>query len=829
MTKTDFSPNTPVGAVYAAVLEACEADGKTRQACESDIHQGYVDNVTLIPLRTFVPDTITAGEVLEHAYRFDRFWPVLQKNGFPVPMGVQRPTGGGTNELESTLDRVAATATKAAESQGLKPHTDAYVEAVARILYDWGVQHLDFSNDCPDEATNLEAWQQQCGFCSERTYIMYRVFQLAGLGPSVLHVFHAAPTLDKMVSYERMPFDQLWQEHVCLGIPRLDGTLLHVDVTARRFDAQYRHVVALTPRQAVAEVYFQNQLSSVVNRPTKEAHRIRQLTDATLAIAPHDFQAGSLACMNSSQDLDHQTPACTGFAQRFATYSPHAVYAAWIQILKGFGGGNSAAFQGAVEHLGNTLQAVATQSPKAAAWLAFGCGRALREMSRQIRAKGTAAAGSVSTLNRLLQIVDRFAVHLFGLGLTWYPEFPAPYIVLGRLMMDSVGPAEVLPWLEQVATAHPAFAIAQYSAAPATMNASIGKTVEEARPLLSQYRARVDALKKIEPNHHRTIMMEAFGTRITDGAAVAIGMMEALVPRVRHDPMFHGHLASLYFQDCQARAASKRLLQIMEDDPWQGPWTVASFIAGIHFDISNAEESSVVQRVSTIRCMDELGPELFRVTKAVHQRLPSNDTKGWLLRQALFAQLMGDSTLWPQAMTMLSTPWSDPVKMSMARDLATYTEALAKSPAPQTARQIAKGLAKMGTILEARLGPLPELLNFYFVVAKQFVVQGDAQRALPLVKRMMSLDPTRAHEMIFTMMIQEYFSEAVMATQPSRDTIRALVCAIAVSLRAKIPWIRDRRVAAIDYLQKLPAAMTKNDPALRTQLQQVIRQLQSTR
>ncbi|GEM_PF-6299332 len=382
----DFPPDSPWAAVYQAIQTDCAAHGKSPETCDSEMHHGYVDNVLLLPLKFYSPDKLMAGEVLEYAYRFDRFSSVLAKHGFAVPMAADDFDAATADDaqLRTTLQAAADHATAEAIAEGFAPGSDAHTRCVAHALYEWGLANLDFANDCAEESPAHVAWKQRCGACTETSYIMYRLLRMAGLSPTMMDVGGARPTLDFLAYFEKLPPDQLWQEHVVVGVPLAGGIFLQVDVALREFDPNYPDPLALTPRQAVTDLFYGNRFLEVYEHQPLDTAALQQVQQDLGKVAPNDLRTLDWICGRDHEGLESTPDLCKAAWHVFQNYQILKPIAARAAMLDALQRGSTAEYEAAESEFEDVVRTLSVKEPRAAAKMAFGAAREVAQSYKRL-------------------------------------------------------------------------------------------------------------------------------------------------------------------------------------------------------------------------------------------------------------------------------------------------------------------------------------------------------------------------------------------------------------------------------------------------------------
>ncbi|MBI4239063.1 MAG: hypothetical protein HY696_11710 [Deltaproteobacteria bacterium] len=711
--RTEFTANSPVGQVWQAIRQDCTARGKAEEVCAAELHTGFVDNVTLLPLRTYLPDTLTAGEVLEHAYRFDRYWPLLVKHGFPVPFAVDDydPVTTDDGLVRESLQAAAAQATAAVMSQGLAPETDAYLHAVATTLYDWGVQHLDFPNDCPEEADAVAAWQRHCGACSETSYLMYRLFQYAGLSPVFAHIASPSPTLDAYQFLERLPARLLWAEHVFVGVMDQRGQLLQVDVALHRFDAQYAGVHILTPRQTVAAAWYGNRLTGLDQSGAGDVAAEVSLLHGLFAVAPRSFLAWQRTCDGDAAVTARMGEACQKNPPHLMNYPITSPWVVGSTLLRAALNGQEAIFFEMDRELSPAVRALGAVDLDAGAGLAFRLAvNALRVATvmaqewpiRQARPDWPFTTAIVSDLRRK-------AVMLLRESLGWQPGRVPAYVTLQRIAaQDRSLLAEVRAACEHVAETWPTHAVAHFNAALMRLGEVASRPRAEVADDLARIQQHVEALTVLAPRHPWTRLLQAQWHAYRGEIEIAVAHLREGEKGVGNDPRFLTEAGFLYLLAHRSGDAERSWTALLERDPLYGAQALQAALSILTMDLTGADRVASVSEGQVPQ--DTRG---YWVGLRLAARLGQRDAEAGArqaIRFGLMALLEGDTAAWQFARPLLPPEWPASVGKTLGSELEAYGRMLLSAPEPHVMTQLTP--ARADAVLSELLRLLVPQPNF---------------------------------------------------------------------------------------------------------------------
>lgn len=803
--KTEFTYNSPVGEIYQAVQAHCLAQGKSAEVCDAELHTGYVDNVTLLPLRTHLTDTQTAGEVLERAYQFEDVWPILAKHHFPIPFADTDfdPTTSADAEYAATLRGVADAAVAAAVANGLPPESDEFCRSVGKALFDWGGNNLTFFDDCPEESPGWLAWKNRCGLCTEHTYIMYRLAQQARLDPVFLHVKDPPPTLDAVVAHERQDEKFRWGEHVCIGIPLANGDLLQIDVLWQLFDAKHPAVLPLTPRQAVAEVWYANRQGELLEKePPVEIHAVHDLARATLAVAPKNFLAAMALCGLQRPADTVSRIMCASLLQVYAGHPLLSAKQVLVAVPIAVRSGTKEKYLWWSEKVVPTLQALANISPSSAGTFAILAARDWAALCDEMVARGAILSPAPDwqevDLQKFLRQFRKETMQLLCWGLQWAPEFMAGHFFLAELAMRWNLLKEGQACLAKVAQRHPTAAAPRYYAAMLALVSAQSKLREAAQADLQEANELARGLASLEPGHPRQVVLQAELLRLQGRFNAARALLESAAPRVDKDPLFWRELGMLHLQMGNPSQWEAAWLNLLKKDPVFGWAHLHEALREFKFSITGKDREPPVgfANVVTKKQRDQFLNRHIRIARALWERARGHQkgtemAAGQLARVGVAALMANYPEGWTKVKAILPQ-WGPYVRSVVAQDVADYGLQFLAAPAPKSMAFRKIFLEPAMATLEASLGSDPALARLYFAFAKQYLWLHDVTRARQWLFQANAIATTVTATEYFPKVIQ-HLAEAEDERAHSPGTLQSLVDALQLAIDIRLVITDDQR------------------------------------
>jgi tetratricopeptide (TPR) repeat protein len=328
-----FGNNAKIRSIWQHIVEDTIRNGGSLEALEKEVDNGYVSGTFPGALRRFNKKyVIEAPEVLEYAYSKTRYYRVLAKHGYPVPFAMDDfddKTKTDEKWRKNISAKVDETKKKIFQEGRFKEDTDDYKRELGRRIFQFLRQIYKPNNDCPVQATDWEAMENNCGLCTEKSAIIYFAFNYAGLSPSFLVANTFPPKFDWISRYATTSTPG--SLHSMVGVPLSNGRMIYADFTKNYFDETKPFAEVVTPRQFAIQ-YLENKIK---NLEKKSGHRYRALSELQSELDPDDPR---LLVVSIMQKIDKMNPsefaaALKQVVERYGRSQQMNYYLATLQIV----------------------------------------------------------------------------------------------------------------------------------------------------------------------------------------------------------------------------------------------------------------------------------------------------------------------------------------------------------------------------------------------------------------------------------------------------------------------------------------------------------------
>lgn len=241
--ETMFDVASKVGQLWEEVQNVYASRGKPAEGLYREVDQGFLADPLGIREFRNITGKIEEPEVLQWCYANEDCHPILVKHGYPVSFGMNDhdPDRWVDDQKQFEIQKEMDPLIVKSNGAGLKK--------TAEKIFEWSLEKMHFNGDCPVELAAWDALLQQCGACTEATSAVYFPFSTAGLHPLFYYEADWKPSLKWFERYEEtgVSLNKRNQDHVLLGIPMEDKTVLFVDRINLEFAGDHPFALPLTP------------------------------------------------------------------------------------------------------------------------------------------------------------------------------------------------------------------------------------------------------------------------------------------------------------------------------------------------------------------------------------------------------------------------------------------------------------------------------------------------------------------------------------------------------------------------------------------------------
>lgn len=484
--ETTFPIDSRSGRLWEDVKKHAIAKGISAEKLEQWVDRDYVEDPFYVPARIHDPKKISAGEVLEFAYRFWEYYPYLHKHGFPVPF-VMDDFDPATEADKKFREEIAGAIRKfkqETEDVYSKVDSDDYRLALAGKIFEWVRQIVkEWDGNRLREHPLWVAYQKKEGECTEKSSLLFYAYQKAGLAPSFFQISSLPPTLKNHALKDE---DSMRDGHVFVGIPlRGAKKWFYVDASLGLFDAPYSKPVMLTPRQFVYGGFLHNQYGDAWS--AHDIHESKKAFEECLAVAPLSY-----LCFEMGYNVYLFGRGLEGAVHYLNEQKPLLQFypdiKEWPHLALEFSrGGNQKDFVRGMDNRMRFIEKLSSRHPYFAALKSFGIYKDCVEMINKLKSLDE----EDDAVYRLL--IDYAKQNLIR-AVTYNPYWLHPFSELRELVkLETACIPEVFNLLHEIGRKYPDHALAHYFA--------VQFGVELPKEDVAKLELHIQKLKELEPDH----------------------------------------------------------------------------------------------------------------------------------------------------------------------------------------------------------------------------------------------------------------------------------------------------------------------------------------
>jgi len=492
--ETDFAPDSRIGRLWSDVKghylkEHCPASPDPEEclaSLEKDAHVGYNSMDHGWFRRISHPSKLLASEAVDYVYRFKEYYPYLAKHGFPLPFVVDDEEV--KKELFAVVDGIKARLIQ----DGLKPETPEYQMAMIKGIGEWGKKALAFEKDCGIELPAGKAFKDKCGDDTEKSTILYVLYEYAGLDPHFVKVFGNEPTPLELQRILNDSLDERDSGRICIGI-KVNGRdkLFLVDPLENQLDPSYGDIAEYSLLEYVKDGWFNNRLwNFIVNRQyeamANEAKFAMELSPESFTL--HQILFNTLIKLDRPESAKRLVQVIKKKFEKDPLALPYLLYSKLAV------GSNDVSNDPIVEQLEEAIKQIGNIEPRAAAQVADRLSYNMLINSHDSDSYGMAAR------KRMLELAFR----VFKIGMEYSERYLSSFAgffevceLLGR-GQESAG------FFKKYSEKRPSSAFGHYLAARASLDLAFSTPRKEMAPLLQEVQAHLDEMCRLADCNSRS-------------------------------------------------------------------------------------------------------------------------------------------------------------------------------------------------------------------------------------------------------------------------------------------------------------------------------------
>lgn len=742
MTETHFKPDSPVGKLWQDIQDFYVSKKNiSLEQLEAEVNVGYISDPLWTRKFTNITDKTESSEVLGWCYAHEDCHPLLAKHNFPVffAMNDFNPENWVDDQKRHEIRRKI-------EALDLASVSD--FEKRARQVFSWSLGSMQFYNDCPVESPDWLALMNHCGACTESTSAMYYVYRVAGFDPQFYYETDWKPSMRWQDRYEKIGTS--FMDHVLLGLPKKDGSVLFVDRINEEFDGSHEQAVPVFPL-AFAAAVMMNPIQELTTMGGEE--NLPALLETQNAMIPEDlfvyFQKATLlrGQGKKKEGLEMMEAIPVLFPEHPAgPLLNHLFHLSGEKIYDELSNDQS--------ELNMQLRGLEAKAPRLAAHVLIMIGSTLMGEARRIAPSvqkamklGAVAQDYFKQFESLLQL----NIKLFAMALKNNPNAVKAYVGMMKIFDEyHLGVPGINEYIADICAIlidqNPGHTPLHYLRGLVEGTRSYSeKNGDKRKEQVKEAAGHFDAIIALEPEHPLAYLKQAKADRLlgkTKKMFSRLGTYKELQKENWHKDFYLLQI-EFYSNEQDEEGFKKVLEELLVDHPLEGPKIFSSYL----------KENLGLQLAGKLPSREEFvdgeghafmkGIMIF--VEDLLQSYPSvqDDLQAVRAKLAIVSALKEGGTAWEESFAAIKEPGSQTIVTSFRESLVALDRWLSVQYQNE---DIVDWLFETMEILRKDLpGVLQgDILSIYVELINNYVSLGEKMKANTVWKKMLSLDETKA-------------------------------------------------------------------------------------